>query len=190
MHRTTTRPHTARTAFVSALALALAGTCLDARADVDLPRNVQLSSPAFSKGGTIPSRYTCDGAGTSPPLRWSNLPPDTKSVAVLVDDPDAPRGPFAHWVLYNLKPEGTGLDEGARLGGSGHEGKNSRGEVGWTPPCPPSGTHHYRFRVYALSSDLAFRDAPTEDDLLKAAKELILSQGELVGVYKRGSSQR
>lgn len=145
---------------------------------------VSVSSPVFSNGSAIPAKYTCDGDGKSPPLSWSNLPAGTRSVAVVVDDPDAPHGKFAHWVVYDVPPGTTAIGEGALPAGA-EQGKNGKGQPGWTPPCPPSGTHHYHFEVFALGSPLTLSQ-PTEDDLFRAMRGHVLAQGEIVGTYQRG----
>jgi Raf kinase inhibitor-like YbhB/YbcL family protein len=97
----------------------------------------------------MPQRYTCRGSGQSPPLQWSGVPAGSSSVALVVTDPDAPRGTFVHWVLYDLPGEDGGLPEGQVPAGA-RQGENSAGKPGWYPPCPPSGTHRYVFTVYAL----------------------------------------
>jgi Raf kinase inhibitor-like YbhB/YbcL family protein len=113
------------------------------------PASISVTSPAFGDGQTIPERYTCRGAGQSPPLRWSGVPAGSSSVALVVTDPDAPRGTFVHWVLYDLPGEDGELSAGQVPAGA-QQGENSAGKSGWYPPCPPSGTHHYVFTVYAL----------------------------------------
>jgi Raf kinase inhibitor-like YbhB/YbcL family protein len=145
---------------------------------------LSVSSPVFSNGSAIPAKYTCDGDGKSPPLAWSNLPTGTQSLAVVVDDPDAPHGTFVHWVVFDVPPGTTALPEGALPAGA-EQGKNGKGKLGWTPPCPPSGTHHYRFMVFALQSPLTLSQ-PTEEDLIRAMSGHILAQGEIVGTYQRG----
>jgi Raf kinase inhibitor-like YbhB/YbcL family protein len=145
-----------------------------------------MGSPAFGMGGPIPAKYTCDGEGKSPPLAWANLPQGTQSVALLVDDPDAPHGTFTHWVYFNI-PTATSVlaeDAATNIPVLGVQGKNSKGEKGWAPPCPPSGTHHYHFKVYALRSVLTLAE-PTEGDVMQAMRGRILGQGELIGTYAR-----
>jgi Raf kinase inhibitor-like YbhB/YbcL family protein len=142
-----------------------------------------VSSPAFMNGGAIPPKYTCDGEGTSPPLAWSNLPPATRTVAILVDDPDAPRGTFVHWVVVGVPSGTTAIGEGAVPAGA-EQGKNGSGQRGWAPPCPPSGTHRYQFKVFALDGPLTLAQ-PTETDLVRAMRGHVLAQGVLVGTYQR-----
>ncbi len=148
---------------------------------------INVSSPAFTNGGAIPPKYTCDGEGKSPPLSWSNLPAGTRSVAVVVDDPDAPGHTFVHWVLFDVAPTTSSLGEGASglLPAGTEQGRNGKGQAGWTPPCPPSGTHHYHFKVYALDGTLSLSQ-PTEDDLANAMRGHVVGRGELVGTYQRG----
>jgi Raf kinase inhibitor-like YbhB/YbcL family protein len=150
------------------------------------PQAITVSSPAFVNGGAIPSRYSCDADGKSPPLEWSTLPSGTRSVAVVVEDPDAPRGTFVHWVLFDLPAGTTKLTEDAASGppAGAAQGKNGKGKTGWTAPCPPSGVHHYHFKVYALNQVIMLAD-PSEGDLVRAMTDHVLAQGETVGTYQR-----
>jgi Raf kinase inhibitor-like YbhB/YbcL family protein len=144
-----------------------------------------LSSPAFAAGEAIPRKYGCDGPGVSPPLAWSGVPDGTAELELVVDDPDA--NGFVHWVAAGLAPSSGALPEGAS--GSDAvpvEGRSSFGKTGWGGPCPPSGTHHYRFRLYAVSRPLGLRDGVTADELRSAAKAASLGTAELVGTYRRG----
>jgi Raf kinase inhibitor-like YbhB/YbcL family protein len=147
---------------------------------------LSVSSPAFAGGSPIPMAYTCDAEGKSPPLEWSNLPPATRAVAIVVDDPDAPHGPFVHWILFDVSPGATKLAEGATkappLGAA--QGKNSKDQTGWTPPCPPSGVHHYHFKVYALGKAIPLSQ-PTIEDLKRAMAGQVLAEGETIGTYER-----
>jgi Raf kinase inhibitor-like YbhB/YbcL family protein len=149
---------------------------------------MQVASSAFADGGTMAARYSCDGEGSSPPLTWWGLPLSTKTVALIVDDPDAPNGTFVHWVVYNLPPSATELPEDAardKLPLGAEEGKNGKGENGWTPPCPPWGRHHYHFRVFALRDSVVLSN-PSADELMRTVRGLTLAQGEMVGTYQRG----
>jgi Raf kinase inhibitor-like YbhB/YbcL family protein len=146
--------------------------------------SIAVTSPEFANGGAIPSKYTCDGAGKSPPLEWSGVPGGTKSLALVVDDPDAPRGTYVHWLAFDIPPATMILAEGASVPSGAREGKNGKGGTGWTPPCPPSGVHHYRFKVYALADTMKL-DKPSADDLTRAMKGKVLGQGELTGTYAR-----
>jgi len=151
--------------------------------------SIELTSPAFTDGSDIPTKYTCDGEGVSPPLEWSNLPGGTKSIALIVDDPDAPGRTFVHWVLYAISPDARGLPEnvpdvditpeGARHGKSGF------GRIGYGGPCPPSGSHRYFFKLYALDSELGLEVGADKSDLLQAMEGHILAQGQLMGRYQR-----
>ncbi|NIM20609.1 MAG: YbhB/YbcL family Raf kinase inhibitor-like protein [Candidatus Latescibacteria bacterium] len=150
---------------------------------------IKLESAAFEHGGMIPSKYTCDGADVSPPLVWSGLPEGTKSVALICDDPDAPMGTWVHWVIYNIPPDTTSLDEGIpskeniELGA--RQGKNDFRKIGYGGPCPPGGTHRYFFKLYALDTVLDLEPGATKRELLKSMEGHISAQGELMGRYKR-----
>ena len=146
----------------------------------------RLTSSAFADGAAIPRRYTCDGADVSPPLAWEGAPAEAKALVLIVDDPDA-RG-FVHWVMFDLPGTPSGqLAEGASTSPNAPpQGTNSFGRVGWGGPCPPSGTHHYRFRLIALRQALNLRGAPTAAEVLKATAGLVLAETTLVGVYNRG----
>jgi Raf kinase inhibitor-like YbhB/YbcL family protein len=144
-----------------------------------------LTSTAFGAGAAIPAKYGCDAAGPSPPLAWSGVPAGTAELELLVDDPDA-HG-FVHWVAAGIAPTTTGLDE--RATGSSAipvEGRNGAGRTGWTPPCPPSGTHHYHFTLYAVSKPLGLRAGVSADELRAAAKSATIGTAELTGTFKRG----
>lgn len=149
-----------------------------------------LTSSAFEPGGMIPKPYTCDGFDVSPPLRWTDPPPGTKSFALICDDPDAPVGTWVHWVLYSLPPEIRELPEGVppqpTLPGGGKQGRNDFRKIGYGGPCPPRGpAHRYFFRLYALDTDPNLEPGATKQDLLKAMTNHILAQAELMGRYRR-----
>jgi hypothetical protein len=148
-----------------------------------------LTSAVFRDGGRIPSTYTCDGIGISPPLAWSGTPNGTKSIALIVDDPDAPRGIFTHWVIFNIPATDNSLQENASATGNmptgATQGSNSGGRIGYTSPCPPSGTHHYLFHLYALDMQLTIRAGATKQDLLTAIAGHILAEAQLTGLYSR-----
>ena len=143
-----------------------------------------LTSTAFASGTPIPRRHTCEGEDLSPPLVWSDLPAGTRSLALLVDDPDAPGGVFTHWTGWGLDPDAGSLHEGE---GTPHEGRNDFGTVGYRGPCPPRGhgRHRYFFRLYALDAalDVSAGASRAELDRALAAHELDLA--ELVGTYER-----
>ena len=144
------------------------------------PARIVLRSPAFDPGGAMPARLSCDGAGDSPELRWSGVPREARSLALVVEDPDAPGGTFVHWTGWDISPTA------ARLAGAAPtEGENSSGGRGWTPPCPPSGTHRYRFLLYALRAPLALDAGAKPDDVRDRIAELAIARGELVGRYAR-----
>ena len=148
-----------------------------------------VTSTAFAQGQPIPRQYSCDGKGISPPLAWSGAPSGTKSFALIMDDPDAPAGTFVHWVIYNLPGSSQGLPESvsadAKLADGSLQGSNSSRRTGYTAPCPPSGTHRYFFKLYALDGSLGLASGPTKDQLLKAMQGHILAQGELMGTFSR-----
>lgn len=143
--------------------------------------NLIVKSSAFMHNDTIPSKYTCNGANISPPLSIGLIPPNTKSFALIMDDPDAPNGTFDHWIMWNIPPKRS-IEENSA---PGIQGKNGREESQYTGPCPPSGTHHYHFKVYALDTKLDLKDGSGKKELEKAMEKHIISSGELVGVYKK-----
>ena len=149
---------------------------------------IKLTSVAFKDGQSIPAPYTCDGVNISPPLEWSGLPKTTKTVAIIVEDPDAPSGTWVHWVLYNLPADNIGLVENVpaseNLKAGGFQGKNDFGKIGYGGPCPPSGTHHYFFKIYALDSELPLKAGATKAELMKAMEGHIVLEGQLMGTYR------
>jgi len=150
---------------------------------------IKITSSAFEDGGLIPAKYTCDGADVSPPLQWDAVPEGTKSIALISDDPDAPMGTWVHWVLFNLPaqtrelPENVPPDE--TLPNGAKQGITDFGRVGYGGPCPPSGTHRYFFKIYALDTELQIDTGAGKRGLLKAMEGHILGQGQLMGKYKR-----
>jgi Raf kinase inhibitor-like YbhB/YbcL family protein len=152
------------------------------------PELVRLRSDAFAAGAAIPRRYTCDGAETSPPLRWTKPPAATRELALLMEDPDAPSGTFVHWTVYGLSPAITAIDEG-RAPTTAKQGENSFGKRGYSGPCPPKGDkpHRYVFTLYALSSKPALDAGAQPNDVREAiAKATPLARGRLIGRFKRG----
>ncbi len=147
------------------------------------------SSSAFASGQNIPSKYSCIGREISPDLAWSNFPAQTKSFALIVDDPDAPMGTWVHWLMYNIPATTNDLPEavsaGAQLKDGSLQGKNSSGNLGYNGPCPPSGTHRYFFKLYALDAMLKISAGASKDQLLKAMEGHILAQGELMGTFSK-----
>ncbi len=154
---------------------------------------VQLSSPAFGHEEEIPVKHTCEGDDVSPALRWGSVPPGTQSLALVVDDPDAPdpKAPkmvWVHWVLFNLPPESSGLPEGVsseNLPPGTCEGLNDWKRTGWGGPCPPIGRHRYFFRLYALDCDLSERGALTRSELDRRIQGHILAEATLMGTYEK-----
>ena len=152
---------------------------------------MKLSSTGFANGATIPRRFTCDDQDVSPPFTWSDAPKGTKSFALLCDDPDAPAGTWHHWAAYDLPADRTSLAEGA-AGRADEEGfkqaVNDFQRIGYGGPCPPHGhgAHHYRFRLLALSvAQLALRGHPSCQDVEREARQHLLGEALLVGIYKR-----
>jgi Raf kinase inhibitor-like YbhB/YbcL family protein len=152
-----------------------------------------ISSSAFSAGGSIPAKYTCEGRDQAPPLSWSGLPEGTKSLALIVDDPDAPdpKAPkmtWVHWVLYNIPASARSLPEGAKTGdlpGGTLEGKNDWKRFGYGGPCPPIGRHRYFHKLYALDTLLPDLRGPTKAKLEKAMTGHVLASAELIGTYQK-----
>jgi len=153
--------------------------------------SLEISSDAFEPGGEIPERYTCDGADRSPPLSWSELPARTKSLALIVDDPDAPdpaapTKTWVHWVLINLPPTISELPEAATpLPSGAQSGLNDWQRVGYGGPGPPIGRHRYCFKLYALDTRLALRGRPTKDDVEQAMRGHVLTEAVLIATYQR-----
>lgn len=140
-----------------------------------------VTSTAFTDGGGIPSRHTCDGQDVSPPLAWTGAPEETAAFALIVDDPDA-RG-WIHWVVADIPAGTTELAEGGR---AGSEGRNDFGRNGWGGPCPPSGSHRYDFTVFALSEQTGLSAGFGADELRAAMEGKVLAEGRLSGTYRRG----
>lgn len=150
---------------------------------------LKITSTAFDDGQMIPSRFTCDGDDISPSLSWSGVPDGARSLALICDDPDAPMGTFVHWVLYNLPGDAGELPEGlsaqGQLESGARQGKNDFGKLGYGGPCPPGGTHRYRFKLYALDKTLDLSSGVKKSELLEAMEGHVLAQGQLVGKYSR-----
>jgi Raf kinase inhibitor-like YbhB/YbcL family protein len=154
---------------------------------------LHLRSQTFQDGGMIPDAYTCSGKNTSPELNWKNAPPGTKCFALIVDDPDAPSRTWVHWVLYNIPEKSTAVEKVYELlegfprdevsNGGIRQGANDFGRIGYDGPCPPSGTHRYYFKLYALDSLLPLPAGATKDRLLKAMKGHILAWTQIMGLY-------
>ncbi len=151
---------------------------------------VTLKCPAFSEGGEIPRKHTCDGADLSPELNWGGVTPAAHSLAIIVDDPDAPRGTWTHWLVWNIPPHHTSLPEGVPtsevLEGGAVQGTNDFNRLGYGGPCPPPGKpHRYFFRLFALNTRLTLPAGATRKEVDRAMKGHILSEAEWMGTYKR-----
>jgi len=150
---------------------------------------IRVTSAVFEEGEPIPTRYTCSGVDISPPLEWNNLPENTESLAIIVEDPDAPGGLWTHWIIYNLPGDAMSLPEHVmgreKLDNGAEQGLNDFGRVGYGGPCPPNGTHRYFYKIYALDMKLEMPPLIKRDQLLGALKGHILDEGQLMGVYTR-----
>lgn len=177
-----------RAAIVRRAAL-LAGVALSVSAAASAMA-FEVQSPAFPRHGDVPARYTCDGGDRSPALRWTDPPAGTKSLALVVEDPDAPAGTWTHWIVYGMPASARELPEGVpardTVAGVGRQGMNDFHKVGYGGPCPPRGpAHRYVFRLYALDADPALPPRRTKADLLEAIEAHVVAQAELVGRYRR-----
>jgi len=161
----------------------------DSEAEGEKKMEIKITSPAFEDGALIPARYTCDGEDISPPLQWQTVPEGTRSIALICDDPDAPMGTWVHWVLFNLPAETRALAENVPpdkiLADGSKQGTTDFGRVGYGGPCPPSGTHRYFFKIYALDTEIDSPAGITKSQLLSAMEGHILGKGRLIGKYKR-----
>jgi len=154
---------------------------------------MNLTSPAFADGAPIPKKFTCDGPDVSPPLAWSGAPANTKTFALIMDDPDAPGSTWVHWVLWNIPGATSSLPEGIpkaetleNLGGA-LQGKNTWPKTGYDGPCPPPGKpHRYFFKLYALDAPLGLKAGATKADVEQAMKPRVLASAQLMGTYGRG----
>ena len=172
--------------FVACLTVCLPACGVDVTVSDIRALDFRLTSAAFDADGPIPTEHTGEGADVSPHLAWTNVPAGTKQLALVCDDPDAPRAkPWVHWVLYGLASDLGGLGKGAN--GGGREGVNDFGRPGWGGPMPPSGhgIHHYHFVLYALDRDLDLPEGLTKEQLLDGIEGHVLERAELVGTYER-----
>lgn len=144
-------------------------------------KSLTVTSSAFEPNQAIPSEFTCEGTEQSPPLSWSNVPSNAKSLAVMLEDPDAPKGTFTHWLVVNIPPSESSLSAGGSLPTGAVAVKNDAGKAGYKGPCPPSGTHHYRFHVYAL--DTVIQKPADRAQFLREIRGHVLAQGLLVATY-------
>jgi Raf kinase inhibitor-like YbhB/YbcL family protein len=173
--------------FCLVLALAVAGSNAAEEAGKD---RMQLTSTVFAEGAAIPAKHTCDAKNVSPPLKWSGVPAGAKSLALIVDDPDAPVGTWVHWVLYDLPATGSELAEDVPksqyVAGGAKQGLNDFRHLGYGGPCPPPGKpHRYFFKLYALDAVLDLKPGLTKKDLEKAMEGHILERAQLMGTYQR-----
>jgi len=151
---------------------------------------ISISSDAFNNGSSIPVEHTCDGEDHSPALSWDTVPAGTRSIALIVDDPDAPGKTFIHWVIYNIPTDSTGLPaavpKNKTLDDGSLQGKNDFGRIGYNGPCPPPGkAHRYFFKVYALDTTSGLKSGATKSQLETAMSGHIIAQGEMIGKYGR-----
>jgi Raf kinase inhibitor-like YbhB/YbcL family protein len=151
--------------------------------------SINLTSNAFRHQQSIPSKFTCDGEDISPPLQWTSGPPPTRSYSLICDDPDAPGGTWVHWIMFNIPAEVNEISEDIpgkdTLENGSVQGVNDFGKPGYGGPCPPSGIHHYSFRIYALDTVLDLPSGISKAQLIEAMNDHILAYGELIGTYSR-----
>ena len=143
-----------------------------------------ITSSAFENNREIPKKYSCDGDKINPPIEISEVPDDAKSIVLIMDDPDAPSGIFVHWVVWNIDHQTSAINENS-VPANAIQGTNSGGNKSYYPPCPPSGSHRYFFKVYALDSTLDLPTTTKKDELLKAIEGKVVDQGELIGTYSK-----
>ncbi|MEM4256733.1 MAG: YbhB/YbcL family Raf kinase inhibitor-like protein [Candidatus Diapherotrites archaeon] len=144
-------------------------------------KSLKVSSPCFENNGRIPDKYTCKGMDVNPKLIIENLPKETKSLVLIVDDPDAPMGTWDHWIVWNIKPTNA-IEENSI---PGQEGINSANQRHWHGPCPPYGTHRYFFKVFALDTILKIPENSRKKEVEKAMEGHIIAKGELIGIYSK-----
>lgn len=188
------------TAFATGVFLLAACSAAQSAQPVDAPpsagladptRSFELTSTAFQQGDPIPPKYSCDGEDVSPPLSWGEPPATTQSLALIMDDPDAPGGTWDHWILFNIPPGLRTLQEDLPVTGNNQNpesifvGSNSWGQPGYGGPCPPSGTHRYFFKLYALDTTISLLPGATKQELLQAIDGHILAESELMGTFSR-----
>lgn len=181
--------HRIRALAVAAIAIGLAATTASCgRAYGEVVKVMRIESTSFEHGGNVPRRHTCDGDDVSPPLRWTGEPASTQAYALIVDDPDAPRGTWVHWVVYDLPAEVHELDMGADVASirGALEGRTDFGRTGYGGPCPPPGpAHRYFFKLYALDQPTGLPPGATKADVEQAIEGHVLARAELMGRYAR-----
>jgi Raf kinase inhibitor-like YbhB/YbcL family protein len=156
---------------------------------MEVKLGLMIESTAFPDSGRIPDKYTCYGENVSPAISWAKADPSVKSWALIIDDPDAPKGIFTHWVIYNIPPDVNNLPENVpaaeNVSNGALQGKNSMDTIGYSGPCPPPGpVHHYNFSLYALNTMLNLPAGASKKQVLDAMKGHIISQGKLIGLYQ------
>lgn len=157
-----------------------------------MEETMKITSAAFKDGEKIPEKYTCEGENISPPIQWADLPEGTKTLALVCNDPDAPRGGFVHWLIYNIPPARGGFEEGIELKDllpdGTRQGINNARKIGYYGPCPPSGTHHYEFTLYAIDSVCVRPPGITLDEVDEEIREFIIGEATLTGLYEKKGS--
>ncbi len=150
---------------------------------------IKIKSKVFDEGEPIPVKYTCSGIDVSPPLEWESLPEDTVSIAIICEDPDAPGGTWSHWVIFNLPAVARNLPEHVMgreiLDNGAVQGLNDFGKVGYGGPCPPNGTHHYYYKIFALNTKLDLPPRTTRKTFLESINEHVIDQGQIMGTFTR-----
>ena len=152
--------------------------------NINAAASVSVATPAFQAGGDIPAKFTCNGANVNPELKINGVPNEAKSLVLIVDDPDAPHGLFTHWIVWNIDPKTTDIGENSVPVG-GVQGTNDFGKRNYSGPCPPSGTHRYSFKIFALDSKLDLKPSARRAELDAAMKSHVLTQGELIARSSR-----
>lgn len=147
------------------------------------PNGMKISSSAFADGGEIPAKFGCSGSSVSPPLSFAGVPANAKSLALIVEDPDAPGGLFTHWVVWNMTPAVSSIPEGASP--SGVQGNSGYGKAGYGPPCPPNGEHRYVFRLFALDATLSLPAGSGREQLIESMKGHVIAEARVVGRYRK-----
>jgi len=150
--------------------------------DMNAASSISITSSSFQAGGDIPAKFTCDGTNVSPALQIGGVPNEAKSLVLIVDDPDAPRGLFTHWIIWNIDPKTTRVAENSAPA-AGVQGTNDFGKRNYGGPCPPSGTHRYFFKIFALDTKLESKPNARRAELEAAMRGHVLAQGELMGRY-------
>lgn len=180
-----------RILFFCFVLVSMLSSCTTDEPTMEADMSLELKSDAFASGQSIPAKYACTGKNISPALTWNEPPAGTQSFALIMDDPDAPGGTWVHWMLFNIPADTRGLQEDLPLTGKNvdpnaiYVGKNSWGDTGYGGPCPPSGTHRYYFRLYALDGTLSLLPGATKQELLREMKDHVLAQGELMGTFSK-----